>query len=228
VDDTVIYLVPIGAHRFELYSEPPDEPEAAGASPRSQGVWHRVTHRLHLRWHDAVRVARRDDAAAGPFARLRDRTIRRTAEAIAEQRTLWMLRHARRVTLVHPSDLSTRQATAIRDGMLAQAGTHHVRWLAFDGGALVVSGILVVIPGPNLIAYYFAFRVIGHYFSWRGTRRAAQAAWDLRSEPALAELGGLADLPREARASRVDAIAARLHLPSLAAFFDRTAVPARS
>ena len=30
------------------------------------------------------------------------------------------------------------------------------------------------------------------------------------------------------RASRVDAIAAGLRLPSLAAFFDRTAVPARS
>jgi hypothetical protein len=132
------------------------------------------------------------------------------------------------VTLVHPSDQSAAQATAIRDRILTHASTHHVRWLAFDAGALVVSGVLVVIPGPNLIAYYLAFRVIGHYFSWRGTRQAALAAWDLRSEPALAELGGLADLPREARASRVHAIAARLHLPSLAAFFDRTAVSARS
>ena len=79
-----------------------------------------------------------------------------------------------------------------------------------------------------MIAYYFLFRVVGHLFSWRGTRRAAAVHWDFRSEPALAELGTLADLPREARASRVDAIAAHLRLPSLAAFFDRTAVPARS
>jgi hypothetical protein len=227
VNETVIYLVPVGAQRFELYSEPPDEPDAA-APPRSQNIWHRQTHRLHLRWHDAVRAARHDEAAAGLIARVRDRVIRRTAEAIAEQRTFWMLRHAQRVTFVHPSDLSAAQAAAIRDRMLAQAGTHHARWLAFDGAALVVSGILVLIPGPNLIGYYLAFRVIGHYFSWRGARRATQAAWDLQSEPALAELGGLADLPREARASRVDAIAARLGLPSLAAFFDRTAVPARS
>jgi len=228
VDDVVIYLVPVGARGFELYSEPPDEPDALAASARTDGAWHKLTHGLHLKWHDAVRAARRDSTGAGMFARMRDATIRRTAEAIAEQRTLWMLRHARRVTLVHPSDQSAAQATAIRDRILAHASTHHLRWLAFDGVALVVSGVLVVIPGPNLIAYYFAFRVIGHYFSWRGTRRAALAAWDLRSEPALAELGGLADLPREARASRVDAIAARLHLPSLAAFFDRTAVPARS
>ena len=227
MDDVVIYLVPVGVQRFELYAEPPDEPDAT-ASAQTQGAWHRLTHRLHLKWHDTVRAARRDSAGAGLFARLKDGAIRRTAEAIAEQRTLWMLRHARRVTLVHPSDQSAAQATAIRDRILTHASTHHVRWLAFDGGALVVSGVLVVIPGPNLIAYYLAFRVIGHYFSWRGTRQAALAAWDLRSEPALAELGGLADLPREARASRVHAIAARLHLPSLAAFFDRTAVSARS
>ena len=230
MDDVVIYLVPVGARGFELYSEPPDEPDAgdAAASAQTSGTWHRLTHRLHLKWHDAVRAARRDSADTGMVARLRDATIRRTAEAIAEQRTLWMLRHARRVTMVHPSDQSAEQATAIRDRILTHAATHHVRWLAFDGVALVVSGILVVIPGPNLIAYYLAFRVIGHYFSWRGARRAAMSAWDLRSEPALAELGSLADLPREARASRVDAIAARLRLPSLAAFFDRTAVSARS
>jgi len=227
VDDVVIYLVPVGARRFELYSEPPDEPDGAASAQRPGGR-HRLTHRLHLKWHDAVRAARRDSAGAALFARLRNATIRRTAEAIAEQRTLWMLRHARHVTMVHPSDQSAAQAAAIRDRILTRSSTHHVRWLAFDGVALVVSGVLVVIPGPNLIAYYFAFRVIGHYFSWRGARRAARAAWDLRSEPALAELGSLADLPREARASRVDAIAARLRLPSLAAFFDRTAVPARS
>ena len=224
----MIYLLPVGAQRFELYSEPPGEPDQPETPPRTHGMWHRMTHRLHLKWHDAVRTARHDTADAGMFARLRDRSIRRTAESIAEQRTLWTLRHAQRVALVHPSDLSAAHATAIRDGILAHAGTHHVRWLAFDSVALVVSGILVVIPGPNLLAYYFAFRVVGHYFSWRGARRAAEAGWDLRSEPALAELGGLADLPREARASRVAAIAARLRLPSLADFFDRTAVTARS
>jgi len=70
--------------------------------------------------------------------------------------------------------------------------------------------------------------VIGHYLSWLGARHAMQAAWELRAEPALAELGRLADLPRDARATQVHAIAAGLNLPSLADFFDRTAVPARS
>jgi len=222
----VVYLVPIGARRFELYSEPPDD--APVSADPSSGFWHRFTHRLHARWHDAVHAARHADAQAGLWTRVRDSAVCRTAEAIAEQRTLWTLRHSTHPSLVHPSDLSASQAAAERDRMLTSARTHHARWLAFDLVALAVSGLLMIVPGPNLIAYYFAFRVIGHYLSWLGARHAMQAAWELRAEPALAELGRLADLPRDARATQVHAIAAGLNLPSLADFFDRTAVPARS
>jgi hypothetical protein len=88
--------------------------------------------------------------------------------------------------------------------------------------------VFMLVPGPNVLAYYFAFRVIGHYLSWRGARQALEnTTWSYRAEPALAELGQLAALPRHARASRVEAIANGLNLPRLAAFFDRTAVPAR-
>jgi hypothetical protein len=79
-----------------------------------------------------------------------------------------------------------------------------------------------------VIGYYLAARGIGHFFSWRGARRGAAVEWVSRAEPALAELRGLADLPRDTRAAHVDAIARRLRLPSLSAFFDRAAVPARS
>ena len=83
-------------------------------------------------------------------------------------------------------------------------------------------------PGPNVLAYYFLFRVVGHYLSWRGARQALDAiTWTNRPEQALAELGRLAALPRDARQSRVEAIADALNLPRLAAFFDRTSVPVR-
>jgi hypothetical protein len=224
--NTVVFLVPVGANRFELFLEPPDEEPAGAPAPR--GFWQRSLHRVQGRWSEIVRTARTGDAAAGLLTRGRDWVICRTAEAIAEQRTLWALRHAAEVTLVHPSDMPAAEAAAAGTRILTVAATHHLRWLAVDGAAFIASGVFVLVPGPNLIAYYFLFRVIGHLFSWRGARRAASARWQFQSEPALAELRGLADLPRDARASRVDAIAARLGLPSLAAFFDRTAVPARS
>ena len=93
---------------------------------------------------------------------------------------------------------------------------------------VAATAILVLLPGPNLIGYYFVYRAIGHFLSWRGARQALERiAWTPRPEDALAELGELAQQPRAERAGRVAVLAARLQLPRLVAFFDRVAVPAR-
>ena len=85
--------------------------------------------------------------------------------------------------------------------------------------------LFALIPGPNLLAYYLAFRVIGHIQSWRGARHAMERTrWTLESDDHLAELAALVEQPREVRASRVAAIAEQLNLSRLSAFFDRVAV----
>jgi hypothetical protein len=90
----------------------------------------------------------------------------------------------------------------------------------------VGSAVLAIVPGPNLVAYYFMFRFLGHAQSWRGARHGAdRIAWSLEPDASLTELASLVDVPREARASRVAAIAERLNLPRLTDFFDRVAVP---
>jgi len=223
VDGAIVYLVPVGSDRFELYSEPsPDADREGGAE--ADGVWRRLANRSRARWRDAVHSARHADPASGLWARARNAVVSKAAEAIAEQRTLWTLRHGASAELVHPSDLTAAAAASIRDRILVRARAHHLRWLFIDAVMLIASGVFMIVPGPNVIAYYFAFRVVGHSFSWRGARQGLQAtAWRLRSEPALVELGRLAQLPRDARASRLYAIASDLKLPRLAAFFDRTA-----
>jgi hypothetical protein len=221
--DATVYLVPVGHDRFELYTEAADEVEPAGAPPPTDPWWRRTLHRLHVRWREAVHAARGTEASAGWFARTRDRAVCRAAESIAEQRTLWALRHFAAATIVHPDDLSDAAAIAARDRLLAHARRHHGRWLLIDGVLLAASGVFMLVPGPNVLAYYFAFRVVGHYLSWRGATQALAATeWHQRPEPALSELGRLASLPRSTRADRVHAIAARLNLSRLAAFFDRT------
>jgi hypothetical protein len=223
VDAAIIYLVPLGSERFEFYSEPSADADRESA-PEGDGFWRRLAHRSYARWREAVRSARHADSAGSVWARARNAAVSRTAEAIAEQRTLWTLRHASNAELVHPSDLTAAAAASIRDRILVRARAHHLRWLFIDAVVLVASGVFMIVPGPNVIAYYFAFRVVGHYFSWRGARQGLQTtAWRLRSEPALVELGRLAQLPADARASRLSAIASHLKLPRLAAFFDRTA-----
>ncbi len=110
--------------------------------------------------------------------------------------------------------------------MLAHARRHHLRWFIIDLILFIGSGILFFVPGPNLVAYYIAFRLVGHLQSWRGARQAAETiAWTFEPDPGLAELASLVDVPRETRAPRVAAIAERLNLPRLTAFFDRVAVP---
>ena len=225
-----MYLVPIGRGCFELYTEPADDP--APDAPHPDGVWGRTLHRLHERWRRAVHAAAHaphaGDQPAGRIARARDWLVCRIAESVAEQRTLWSLRGVTGASFVYPTDLSDASAAGVRERLLAQARTHHGRWLAANIAGVAATAVLVLLPGPNVIGYYFLFRVVGHFLSWRGARQGLeQIVWDGRAEPALTELATLADLPRDQREAQVESLAAGLHLPRLAVFFDRVAVPGR-
>ena len=218
-----VFLVPAGVDRFELYSEAPDEPSTAPA--QHDGAFRKWAHRAGVRWHTLVEAARHG-SPSGRLARWRDRIISRLAETIAEQRTLWALRDQSSVVLRCPSSLELARMRAVLDALLAHARRHHLRWFIIDLILLIGSGILFFVPGPNLVAYYIAFRLVGHFQSWRGARQAAETiAWAFEPDPGLAELASLVDVPRETRAPRVAAIAERLNLPRLTAFFDRVAVP---
>jgi hypothetical protein len=82
------------------------------------------------------------------------------------------------------------------------------------------------VPGPNIAAYYLAFRLVGHYLSMRGARQGMDCVqWDPRPSDPLAELRTLVALEPEVREARVSEIAERLRLERLATFFDRLAVP---
>jgi hypothetical protein len=219
----IVFLVPAGRSRYELYSEAPDE--VLEAPLDSEGFFRRWAHKASLTWRELVDAARRGGAIGG-FARWRDAIVSRLAESIAEQRTLWSLRLQTSATMRYPSRLDLSAARSVLDRILARSRQHHGRWLVLDSILFAVSGILFVLPGPNLVAYYFAFRLIGHLQSWRGARQAIdRIAWTFEPDQGLDELVTLVDLPRAARASRVAAIAERLNLPRLSAFFDRVAVP---
>jgi len=186
----------------------------------------RQLHRLGERWRSAVHAARHsDDAGAGWLTRWRDWSVCRVADMIAEQRTLWAIRNEASVRFLYPSDLSEAAAADRRRRMLTAAKRHHGVWAVLDGVLFLASALLTLIPGPNLVAYYFGIRMVGHYLSWRGARHGLdRLQWVSQAEPALAELGALADVPRATRAPRVAAIADALQLPRLAAYFDRAAV----
>jgi hypothetical protein len=222
----VVFLVPAGRNRFELYSEVGEEPgEAPGGG---EGRFRRWAHKVNVQWHQLVETARHG-RARGRFARWRDAVVCRLSETIAEQRTLWALRGETTASLRYPASIPAERARAELDSAVSHARRHHLRWFSIDLLLFVSSVVFFFIPGPNLVAYYFAFRFIGHLQSWRGARQAMDVvSWSLEPDAGLAELASLVDLPRAERAPRVAAIAARLNLQRLSSFFDRVAVTSTS
>lgn len=225
-----VFLIPVGHGRHELYCEVRGEVESHRARPPS-GRLDRVRIRLREMIADAeARSARDDDgdtdqAGHGWMQRGRQRVLRWVAERIAEQRLLWHLRRQNAATLVYPEDTTEAEALRILRSGLERDLSIHRRWLVFDSLIFIVSLLLVLLPGPNVLAYYFLFRVVGHYLSMRGARQGVQhVTWQARPSSALKDLRRAAVLDPRAREQQVRHVASELQLRHLVRFFERTAV----
>jgi len=224
-----VFLVPVGADRYELYCEEPEELVTTEAEP-PRGVVRRLTHRFKQMLAEAERERRHGPAigepASGVTARLKARTLRWVVESIAEQRLLWQLRGRVEARFVYPDDLAGDGAMKILRSSLRRDFERHRFWFAIDTVGLIASGALMLVPGPNVVAYYFAFRLVGHFLSLRGARQgASKVQWLLEGSAPLSALRAMIAVAPEARAERVNAVAASLRLEHLASFFQRTATP---
>ena len=233
-----VYLVPVGSARYELYCETPDDDEATGGVGSGRGPLPELYARFREMLAEArqTRLAHRlaavpsDPATRQPWpARLRNWTISWMAETIAEQRLLWHLRKQSEAALHYPDDLPERQARDIAMTSLLRDTDRHRRWLIVDGMLAAILGpLLFFVPGPNLIAYYFTFRAVAHFLSWRGARHGLHAVtWHAWSSAPLAELRRILALEPAQRAEYVRTVSAQLDLEHLALFVERMVVGAR-
>ena len=216
--------MPVGHVQYQLYCE--HELAEPTAPADSSGIFGRLQARFTSMLHEAERRRRAGDAG-GPVTSssgLWDRVMAWVAERVAEQRLLWNLRHESTVRLVHPADMSSAEAIDFVHGELRRDRDRHWRWLAIDGTLLVVSGALALVPGPNLVAYYFAFRVVGHWLSIRGAKHGlGPLTWIPEASEPLRDLRGALALDPAARADRIRDLAAQLHLAQLPMFLARVA-----
>lgn len=225
-----VFLVPVAADRYELYCEEPDEPDVPEGAEPPKGFFRRIAHSVRSALAEAERERRSgdgpSDAPLSFFGRLKARTLRWAAEWIAEQRLLWHLRSQQEAQLVHPDDLTGTHATQLLKRSLQRDWERHRFWLVIDSLGLVGSALLILLPGPNFIGYYFLVRTAGHYFSLRGARQGLTVVtWRAESNTALTSLRAIVAETPDAREDQVQAIAASLRLEHFARFFQRAAIP---
>jgi Mitochondrial K+-H+ exchange-related len=72
------------------------------------------------------------------------------------------LRPARRIDLHHPATRGSGEVRADWHDYLKRQWWRHLVWMSVNGVIAPVSVILAVLPGPNLIGYWFAYRAIHH------------------------------------------------------------------
>ena len=222
-----VFLVPLSADRYELYCEEPDEPHDPDAEP-PRGLFRRLKHRFTIMLAEAEherRQGRAEREPAGWLTRIRAKTMRRVAEAVAEQRLLWHLRRQSAATLFFPDDISEASAVACLRRQLRHDFERHRFWLIIDALLFVASGVFFFVPGPNLVAYYFVFRMVGHFFSLRGAKHGLEVvSWMNEPSAPLTALRAAIALEPSERDQRVHDLAAELQLEHLPRFIERTAV----
>lgn len=219
--------MPVGATAHELYCEVPVD---APVAPAEGGLFRRLVRRFRAVLDEAERERRarlsgthREAEVRGWWMWIQRRTMRWAAEAVAEQRLLWHLRSSDEAVLVYPSDLAESDAEARLRASLLHDLKRHARWLVVDIVGAGLSLLLVPIPGPNIIGYYFAFRLVAQFFSVRGARHGLnETRWVARGSADLAEVRRLPALPEAEREPALRDIQSRLGLEHLAAFVERT------
>lgn len=223
-----VFLIPTGPDRYELYCESAAEQEPDVESLPRTGLLGRLRQRFTYMLRAAEDRYRRDAPADEPrtwFGRVQDRTLGWVAQRIVEQRLLWNLRRQTAAVVVHAPELAFAEVLPIVRTALQRDYDRHRVWLVIDTLGLVVSTPIALVPGPNLLAYYFAFRVVGHWLSMRGAAQGLwRVQWSGRPCPPLTELRDVVLLGFEARDARVHDIASRLRLPHLSTFLQRMTV----
>ena len=226
-----VFLVPVAPDRYELYCEEHDAPPDADEAPPPRGFFRRMAHRVSQQLDEAERQRRRggpppDEVPRSFFGRVHARLMRWIAEWIAEQRLLWQLRNKVSACLVYPDDVSEAHARQLLRRSLQRDWERHRFWMIVDSLGLIGSALLILLPGPNFIGYYFLVRTGGHYLSLRGARRGlVKVDWSVQASPALTSLRSMVNDPPDAREERVRAVADTLRLEHFASFFQRSATP---
>jgi len=224
-----VYLLPVGSSQYELYFEPTDDEDLSNVKSSELGAMRVFYSRFKEMLAEAQAVRQSNDdsvvsvetiAKRPLLVRARNWLLSWIAEAIMEERLLWQLRTRHQALLIYPDDIDFEQAIKFSQTSFQRDVDRHRFWLIIDViMALILGPLLFFIPGPNLIAYYFVFRSVGHFLSWRGARNGLRdITWHACQSASLVQLREILTLEFSERTQHVRAIEAQLGLKHLVAF----------
>ena len=222
-----VFVIPVGRERYELYSEQPDDEPTDDPPPTTfiGRMRHRFSEMLKAAEERRHRTHVPDDEPKNWAGRMQDRLMAWVVERIAEQQLLWSLRRQTAAVAAHPQDMTFEQVQELIRTTLQRDFVRHRKWLVIDTLGLVASAAVMPVPGPNLLAYYFTFRVVGHWLSMKGAAQGLHhITWSSRPCAPLSELREVAAMEPRTRDHHIRDIAARLRLQHLSTFFDRVAI----
>ena len=121
---------------------------------------------------------------------------RRAYERVSRRRRrrehlLQALGAVERVRIHYPSAMTEAQARLEYDGLIRAAIDKHGKWMIANAAGVPVSVPLSLIPGPNVLLGYLAWRSVSHYQSRKAGQRATALPIDFVPETVLAELANL-------------------------------------
>jgi hypothetical protein len=196
-----VFLLPTRRGRTRLVSPELEEELAAGIE------------------HDAGDPAADSDSDSGLRRAWRAGMRWLKARGGATERVLEELRLPEEVEVVHPAGLPGHAARRIYRRKVEESVTHHRRWLLVDGALLPLSVVLSLVPGPNLLLPYLAWRTVSH---WRGQAGGARALGESELDVTFVadpELDPLLDLAEKRfvlhRKRRLREIGERVGIPDL-------------
>lgn len=153
----------------ERFSEPEIEPN------------HRFLKKLEVAYERARRAI--DQAEGGLWLWLKA-LIHYLESRIDPAETLMkQLRHADVVEVVYPAAHPEKWVRRHFRRFIRQRVHHHRRWLVINFLLLPLTGVMMVLPGPNVFFGWNAFRLISHYLAWEGGQRVRRGLCEIRFLP---------------------------------------------
>lgn len=209
-----IYLLHIDGRGPVFYSEGPESIAEVVNSAPERGL----RGRIERKYRDLQLAIRESEQGVG--ARMRrawEWLHRRTSP---DESLLRHLRSATAIEIFHPATITQEETRAAWGKYLASRQRRHIWWFIINFLISPLTILLVPIPGPNIIGYWFVYRAVCHFLALLGIRQATSGQITTAFYSSSALDTELTESPDE----RTARIAAMFGLKDLDGFIKRNTV----